>query len=346
MLRDVLLGVVGSHLGTVVDVLLEDIAQHVGVDVTARGRHAVIEMPVPLVEEIEETLECLISYVKPCIVLFYLVNIEHSAVQIGDAPIDGFKCLIVVGCVQSIVEQTDEEAFVELVEKAVFALVLLCPLQLTAQVIDIAIEEAFLLDEVAEHKAVEHDTGVPLLVLVVLIGQMVVNARYELGEVGVFLLEAGIEVLGDFLGVDEESRLHLLDDVKDGGCLVIEREGESFHLLKQETGLIHRVVFHQYQIAFLHFLDGGYPEMVHRAWHHEDTDIVFGIFTELSIQFLADGRDGNLVNLALKNLETATLGYLLYLEGSLINGIFGQQGRTRRIVPSHLGDEQLSEITL
>ena len=46
---------------------------------------------------------------------------------------------------------------------------------------------------------------------------MVVNARNELGEVGVFLLEAGIEVLGDFLGVDEESRLHLLDDVKDGG---------------------------------------------------------------------------------------------------------------------------------
>ena len=175
---------------------------------------------------------------------------------------------------------------------------------------------------------------------------MVVNTRNELGEVGVFLLEASIEVLGDFLGVDEESRLHLLDDVKDGGCLVIEREGESFHLLKQETGLIDCVVFHQYQITLLHFLDGGYPEMVHRAWHHEDTDIVFGIFAEFSIQFLADGRDRNLVNLALKNLETATLGYLLYLEGSLINGIFGQQGRTRRIVPSHLGDEQLSEITL
>ena len=132
VLRDVLLGVVGPHLGTVVDVLLENVAQHVGIDVAACGRHAVIEMPVPFVEEIEETAESLIGNVKSGIVLLYLVNIEHAAVQIGDAPIDGFKRLVVVGCVQSIVEQADEESFVELVEEAVLALVLLCPLQLMA----------------------------------------------------------------------------------------------------------------------------------------------------------------------------------------------------------------------
>ena len=111
-------------------------------------------MPVPFVEEIEETAESLVGYVKASIVLLYLVNIEHTTIQIGDAPIDGFKRLVMVGCVQSVVEQTDEEAFVELVEEAIFAFVLLCPLQLMAQVIDIAIKKAFLLDEVAEHKAV------------------------------------------------------------------------------------------------------------------------------------------------------------------------------------------------
>ena len=199
VLRDVLLGVVGPHLGTVVDVLLEDVAQYIGIDVAACGRHAVIEMPVPFVEEIEETAESLIGYVKSGIVLLYLVNIEHAAVQIGDAPIDGFKRLVVVGCVQSVMEQTNEEAFVELVEEAVFALILLCPLQLMAQVIDIAIEEAFLLNEVTEHETVEHDTGVPLLVLVVLIGQLVVNARNKLGKVRMLLLKTCIEVLGDFL---------------------------------------------------------------------------------------------------------------------------------------------------
>ena len=86
--------------------------------------------------------------------------------------------------------------------------------------------------------------------------------------------------------------------------------------------------------------------MVHRVWYHEDADIVLSVLAEFGIQFLADGRDRNLVNLALKNLETATLSYLLYLEGSLINRVFGQQGPTRRIVPSHLGDKQFTEITL
>ncbi len=343
---DVFLGVVGSHLGAVVDILLKDIAQHIGIDVAARSRHSVVEVPVPFVEEVEETAESLVGYVKSGIVLLYLVNIEHTAIQIRDAPIDGFKRLVLVGCVQSVVEQADEESLVELFEEAVFALVLLCPLQLMTQVIDITIEETFLLNEVAEHEAVEHNAGVPLLVLVVLVGQVVVNACNELGEVGVLFLEACIEVFGDFLGVDEESRLHLLDDVKDGRRFVVEREREAFHFLKQEAGLVGCVVFHQHQVAFLHFLDRGYPEMVHCAMNDEDADIVLGVLAEFGVQFLADGRDRNLVNLALQYLETATLGYLLYLEGSLINGIFGQQGCTRGIIPSHLGDEQFTEITL
>ena len=82
------------------------------------------------------------------------------------------------------------------------------------------------------------------------------------------------------------------------------------------------------------------------ARNHENADIVLSVLAEFGIQFFADGRDRYLVNLALKNLETATLGYLLYLESSFIDGIFGQQGRTRRIVPSHLRDKQFTEITL
>ena len=35
---DVLLGVIGTHLCTVVDVLLENVAQHVGIDVAPRSR--------------------------------------------------------------------------------------------------------------------------------------------------------------------------------------------------------------------------------------------------------------------------------------------------------------------
>lgn len=57
VLCDILFGVISSHLGTVVDVLLEDIAQHVRVDVLAAGCQAVVQVPVPLVEEGKKTLE-------------------------------------------------------------------------------------------------------------------------------------------------------------------------------------------------------------------------------------------------------------------------------------------------
>ncbi len=53
---DVFLGVVGAHL-LLVDVLLEDVAQHVGVDLVVVAQWAVVQMPLILVEEVEEALE-------------------------------------------------------------------------------------------------------------------------------------------------------------------------------------------------------------------------------------------------------------------------------------------------
>ena len=56
VLGDVLLGVVGPHL-LLVDVLLEDVAQHVGVDLVVGPQRALVEVPVVAVEELEELLE-------------------------------------------------------------------------------------------------------------------------------------------------------------------------------------------------------------------------------------------------------------------------------------------------
>ena len=53
---DVLLGVVGPHL-LLVDVLLEDVAQHIGVDLVVGAQRALVEVPVVRVEEVEELLE-------------------------------------------------------------------------------------------------------------------------------------------------------------------------------------------------------------------------------------------------------------------------------------------------
>ena len=51
---DVLLCVISSHLCAVVDVLLEDIAQYIGIDVLPACRDARIQMPPPRVEELEQ----------------------------------------------------------------------------------------------------------------------------------------------------------------------------------------------------------------------------------------------------------------------------------------------------
>ena len=56
VLGDVLLRVVGPHL-LLVDVLLEDVAEHIGVDLVVGAQRALVEMPLVLVEEVEDALE-------------------------------------------------------------------------------------------------------------------------------------------------------------------------------------------------------------------------------------------------------------------------------------------------
>lgn len=69
------------------DVLLKDIAQHIGVDVLARGGDASVEMPAPLVEEIEEMEECLVLDVDVLEYLLDVVEVEHAAIEVWDATI-------------------------------------------------------------------------------------------------------------------------------------------------------------------------------------------------------------------------------------------------------------------
>ena len=213
---------------------------------------------MPLVEEVEQALKCSIGNVEFGVLLFYLVHIEHAPIQIRYATIDSFKLMIMFGSIESIMEEIDQKAFIELIKETVLAFLLACPLQFVAQIIWIAIQEAFLLNEVTEHQAVEHHRCVPLFVLVLLIINMVVNAGNKFCKVAVLFLKPGIEVLGNFLRIDEESRLHFFYDVENRR-IVFERERKTLHFLEQESGLVKCVVFHQHHIALLHFLYGCYP---------------------------------------------------------------------------------------
>ena len=111
--RNVFFGVVGSHLGTVVDVLLKNVAQHVGVDVFSRCRDACIQMPAPFIEEIEEVKECLVVDVNILEHLFDVVKIKHASVQIGYAAIFAEKCFVTLVPIQPFMKEVYQETLVE-----------------------------------------------------------------------------------------------------------------------------------------------------------------------------------------------------------------------------------------
>src|SRR5574344_466266 len=91
ILCDVFLRVICTHLGTVVDVLLKDVAQYIWVDVFTRSLNAGIKMPAPLIEEIKQTFECFIGNVNILVVLLQLMLVEHTTIQIRDSAKDIFK---------------------------------------------------------------------------------------------------------------------------------------------------------------------------------------------------------------------------------------------------------------
>ena len=151
--------------------------------------------------------------------------LEHTAIKVWDAPVHVLELVAVLGRVQPSVEQLGKEAAVEGLEKAVLATLALHPPQLFLQIVEIAVKEAFLLYEVTEHEAVEHDGRVPLLVAVLRGGYLVVDAADEVGKCLVFLAEARVEVLGDFLRVHCKCTLYALLHVHDGGLF--------FHVKRQ-----------------------------------------------------------------------------------------------------------------
>ena len=78
---DVLLGVVGPHL-LLVDVLLENVAQHVGVDLVPGSERSRIEMPVVLIEERKEPLEGFVGDVDVGMLALQFMHVEQAAVEI------------------------------------------------------------------------------------------------------------------------------------------------------------------------------------------------------------------------------------------------------------------------
>ncbi len=155
--RDVFFGVVGAHL-LVIDILLEDVAEHVGVDFFVVSKRAVVQVPLVLVEEGEKFLEGGVGDLNSVAVFFLdavrkeqaAVEVRHVAEQFGDVRRAGF-----LG--KPFEEKRNEEVAVKVFVFEVSASKFL------AEIVRVIVKEVLFLNEVNEHQAGNHDGSIPLL---------------------------------------------------------------------------------------------------------------------------------------------------------------------------------------
>src|SRR5262249_2371332 len=85
VLGDIFLGVVSPHL-LLVDILLENVTQHVVIDFSVVAQGARVEMPVVLIKEGKEPLKRLIGNVDANVLLLQRVQLEQATVEVRHLP--------------------------------------------------------------------------------------------------------------------------------------------------------------------------------------------------------------------------------------------------------------------
>ena len=294
---------------------------------------------MPFVEEGEKALEHLVGDVDVLVLLLDLVHREHAAVQVRNAPVlpDEVVGAGGDGLVESVAEELLEEAAVERFVELVPALPRLRLPELVAEVVLVEVEEALLLDEVAEHEPVEHHGRVPLAV--VLAGDVLDS----LHEHVVLLAEGLVELLGHLGGVHEERRVDPVRHVDDRGILV-EGERDRVHLLQEEERLVVLVVLHRDKGALVHRLDGHGPQVVERLGRgDEDHEVVVAELALLRVDEPPHGGIGDPLHPADEHLE-ALLRDLLHLV-RLLAGLEAVRRSGRGIGPEAL-QEELPEVAV
>ncbi len=226
VLGDVFPGVIGPHL-LLVDVLLEDVAQYVGVDLVARLQGPVVEVPVVAVEETEQALEGRIGYIDVGVGFLQLVHIEQSTVQIRYIADQAGQIgrAVGLGRAQPLVEQAAQEQSIKGM-KPVPACLGLNLAQAVGQIVGVAVQKTLALDEVDEHQAIQHQRGVPLPV------GRAGEALDERGKALVFGLEAVVKSAGNTVAVEGATQAG--NDVGESdGLFRLQRPDDGFEFLPQ-----------------------------------------------------------------------------------------------------------------
>lgn len=181
----------------------------------------------------------------------------------------------------------DEEAAVERLVEGVAFLLGFCLVggEVVGEVVEVLVEEAFFLQEVAEHEAVEDDGGEPFAV-----GGFG-DILDGLDEGGVVFLEVVIEVLCDFFCVDEEGRVDAVDDVDDGeGGGGGDGEGDVVDFFEEELCMGEVLVVDVDEVAAVNAADRDGPEVVEGFGGADvDDEVIEGEAGEAGIEGAANG---------------------------------------------------------
>ena len=221
---DVFFGVIGSHL-FLVDILLKDIAQHIRVNLVVPPQRPILQMPLILLKETKQPLKCLVWNLNVLSMLpLKGMPLKDAAVQIRHFA-QSFFCLrtaLVERLRKAFKKQGTQETCIKPIRPRLPAFS-----QVRPEIVDIAVKEAFLLDKVNEHQAIEHDRRIPFP------PRRLGNPLYETQKIAMLFLEPLVKLLGHFLHIKGQTNptRHIYD--AQAFLFLLQSEGKPLQLLQQ-----------------------------------------------------------------------------------------------------------------
>ena len=200
-------------------------------------------------------------------------------------------------------------------------------------------QQAFFLDEIDEHEAVEHERGVPFAV------GLGGDALDEGEEFVVFFLEAVIEAFGDALGVERGA--HAGGD--DGGTKLVffrDAEGQRLQFLREQfAGLVAVQAIEARGRRFARLAPHPLPRLLRASGVGIDDEVFVGVARQFALDSTHGGAARQVaarVRAAEVDLEVALLHERLQEIRIAIDGY--RKRRAAQVIPAQFFNKELSEI--
>ena len=348
-------GVVGSEF-LLVDVFLEDVAEHVGIDLAVIAAGGVVERPRVAAEEGEKILEdgvwdfdLGVGLGEKRLALdagLDAMGQEQAAIEVGNVAEwdtgNGFSLAIGFG------EALEEEIAEEVAEEAVFP-GFLGRGEFFREVGFVAIlgaghiEEAFLLEKPDEHQSVQQDGGIPTAFA------GIGDALNGVEQLGVLLLEVSEEGLGD--DFDVEACADAAGGLGDGDVAIFielrEIDDEGGELGEEQVAGLTFEIMVAAGVGFRTIALHPEPDGATALGIDEDENVFDGVrsdaFPDGLLGFCIRESGVRIGGDDFKNAETGELGNFVSMvaDAAVLDD---HRFRPLRVVPAEVIDEEIGEL--